>query len=287
MKVFKTRKAQLVGRYVGLVIGALIYACGQNIFIRPMQIPMGGAAGISLVINFLTGFPVGMANLLINIPLYYWGYKSMGRKFFVRTVVSTASAAVFLDLLNPVLPAYEGDMLISALYGGVVMGIGFGIIFRMGGTSGGTDIVAKYLNEKKDIQVGSFNLVVNLLIIIISSVIYGRFESAFYAVITSFVSASAIDRIVYGSDRQKKATIITSKPEEVSDEIMKATGHGVTALRGEGMDTHEERTVLLCVVGKYETGTLKRVIETVDPRAFIMLGDVNEVLGKGFKSYGQ
>lgn len=285
MKQLKKPSKSTVREYIMIVLGCLLYAVGQLYFIKGLLIPLGGVSGISLVLNYLWGLPVGVMNIIFNVPLFFLGYRTMGRQFFCRTVVGVLVSSLFIDGLTPYLSYFQGEMLISALYGGVVMGVGFGLIYRAGGTSGGTDIVAKYLNRKKGTSVGTFNFAADVVIMVGSALVYGKLESALYAMITSYVSAAIIDKLVYGADIQKSAMIITSKPKEVADIIMREMKHGVTALEGKGMYTGDARTVLVCAVRRHEAVTLKNLLLQADEDAFVLLSNVNEVFGNGFKNY--
>ena len=274
-------------QYGMIVVGALIYSLGQLFFIKPLHIPMGGVAGISLVANYLWSLPVGLCSIVLNLPLFFLGWRTLGRQFFYKTAFATVCSSIFLDLLAGVIPAFDGEMLIAALYGGIVMGAGFGIIFRAGGTSGGTDIIAKWLNKKRDTPIGTVNFSFNIVIISASALISGNPDSALYAIMASFLSSQVIDKLVYGVDVQKEAMIITDKPREVSRAIMEKLGHGVTAMEGKGMYTGDRRTVLICAVRRHESGTLKKLLLEEDENAFMMLSNINEVFGKGFKHLQQ
>lgn len=266
-----------------VTVGAIVYATGQLVFIKPLHIPMGGIAGVALLLNYLFSLPIGLMTLIFNIPLYFLGWRTMGSSFFYKTVYANVVSALWVDLMANVIPGFSGEMVISALYGGIVMGTGLGLILRGGGTSGGTDIVSKWLNRKKDIPVGTMNFSINVVVILVSAFFYKSADSALYALISSFLSGHMIDRLVYGMDVQKEAVIITSRPEEVSREIMGQLKHGVTAMDATGMYTGDQRTMLLCVVHRHETGTLKKAVLSQDENAFLMISNINEVFGKGFK----
>ena len=278
---------QHVLQYLVMLLGVLVYAVGLLVFVEPMHIPMGGVAGVTLVLNYLWALPIGILNLLFNIPLLALGYKTMGREFFIKTVFVVAVSSVLLDALVPFIPAYSGEIMLAALYGGIVMGVGFGLVFRAGGTTGGTDIVAKYVNKKRDIQVGTINFSINAVVIALSALIYKNLDSALYAIITSYLSGAVVDKMIYGLDVQRSAMIVTSKPEEVSRAIMTTLKHGVTAMPAKGMYTGEDRTVLLCAVRRHEAGLLKQVLRTSDEGAFMLLSSVGEVFGKSFKQLGE
>ena len=274
-------------QYALITLGALVYALGQLFFIKPLHIPMGGINGISLVLNYAFSLPAGATALVLNIPLYFMGWRTIGRRFFYKTVYANVWTSIFMDALAGVVPGYSGEMLVAALYGGVVMGAGAGLIFRAGGTTGGTDIIAKWLYKKRDIAVGTTGFDINIFIIIASAFVYGNPDGALYALLTSFLNNQVIDRMVYGVDIQKKATIITNKPKEVSEAIMQQLGHGVTAMDAVGMYTGDQRTVLICAVRRHETSILKRIVMEQDQHAFMLLSEINEVFGQGFKNLGQ
>ena len=274
-------------QYAVITLGALVLALGQLVFIKPLHIPLGGVSGVALVANYLWELPIGLVSIVLNLPLFVLGWRTMGREFFYKTVYATVANSIFLDILDPILPAFPVEMLLAALYGGIVMGAGYGLLFRAGGTSGGIDIVSKWLNGKKDIPVGTTNFIINIFVIIGSAAIYGNPDSALYALVTSYVSSVVIDKMVYGMDAQKSALIITRKPVEVSRGIMEQLHRGVTAMEGVGMYTGDKRTVLLCAVRRHETGTLKRIILQEDARAFMLISNTNEVFGTNFKRLGQ
>ena len=274
-------------QYAVITLGALVLALGQLVFIKPLHIPLGGVSGVALVVNYLWKLPIGLVSIVLNLPLFVLGWRTMGREFFYKTVYATVVNSIFLDILDPILPAFPVEMLLAALYGGIVMGAGYGLLFRAGGTSGGIDIVSKWLNGKKDIPVGTTNFIINIFVIIGSAAIYGNPDSALYALVTSYVSSVVIDKMVYGMDAQKSALIITRKPVEVSRGIMEQLHRGVTAMEGVGMYTGDKRTVLLCAVRRHETGTLKRIILQEDAHAFMLISNTNEVFGTNFKLLGQ
>ena len=276
-----------VFQYAIITLGALVLALGQLFFIKPLHIPLGGVSGVALVVNFLWNLPIGVVSIVLNLPLFFLGWRTMGRQFFYKTVYATVANSIFVDILDPILPIFEVEMLLAALYGGIVMGAGFGLIFRAGGTSGGIDIVSKWLNHKKDIPVGSTNFVINIFVIAGSAIIYGNPDSALYAIITSYVASMVTDKMVYGMDAQKSAMIITSKPKEVAGAVMSQLNRGCTGMDATGMYTGDKRTVLICAVRRHETGTLKKLIMEQDAHAFMMISNISEVFGTNFKRLGQ
>lgn len=278
---------EAVVSYLLITLGSLVYALGQLYFIKPLHIPMGGVSGLALVANFLWSLPIGVVTIVLNIPLLFLGWKNMGKEFFTKTAFAIVVSSVFTDLLEPLLPAFDGEMLIAALYGGIVMGVGYGMIFRAGGTTGGVDIIAKWINRQKDIPIGTTNLIANTVVIVGSALVYGNLDSALYAMITSYLTSMVIDKMVYGMDAQKSAMIITSKPKEVAGAVMEELHRGCTGMDATGMYTGDQRTVLICAVRRHETGTLKKLILEKDENAFMMISNISEVFGHNFKRLGQ
>lgn len=278
-----SKKVSALHDYGMITLGAIIYAFALKVFITPMQIPSGGIAGIALLCNYILGMPIGVVSMVLNIPLLFFGYKMLGRDFFFKTMYMTVLSSVLTDLAG-FLPAYEGDILLACLFGGIIKGVGFGLVIRAGGTSGGSDVVSKYLYRKRAVPIGTTNMSINVCVLAISALFLRSLESLFYGVIAQYVVSVVMDSIIYGGDVQKNALIITSKPDEVAQAIMHNIGHGVTAIEGKGMYTGKERTILMCVVRRHETNLVKKTILDIDDTAFMMLSDVSEVLGRGFKN---
>ncbi len=286
MKKLNITKETLV-QYALITLGSLVYALGQLYFIKPLHIPMGGVSGVALVSNYLWNLPIGLVTIVLNLPLFALGWRTLGREFFFKTVFATVVSSIFVDALANIIPAFDGEMLIAALYGGVIMGAGYGLIFRAGGTSGGTDIIAKWMNKQKDIPIGTTNLTINVFVITGSALIYGNLDSALYAMVTSYLTSMVIDKMVYGMDAQKSAMIITSKPKEVAGAVMEELHRGCTGMNATGMYTGDQRTVLICAVRRHETSTLKKLILEKDENAFMMISNISEVFGHNFKRLGQ
>ncbi len=276
-------RPELIRQYVIVLAGSCLYGVGLTVFLQPSGIPMGGVPGISLVLDYLFGAPIGVMNFVLNIPLFALGYRLLGREFFYKTLFSIVTSSIFIDTCGPLLPVYTGDVLLAALFGGVIMGVGFGMVFRAGGTTGGTDVLSKYFYLKRSVPLGVTSIVCNAVVITGSAIVYKSLESAMYGIIVTYVSGVVIDKVVYGADKQKNAFIITGRPQEVSEAIMQALHRGVTALPAKGMYTGADRTMLVCAVRRNEVVRVKSLVAEADPAAFMMLYDVSEVLGEGFK----
>lgn len=281
----KNKVLKTIRDYALIALGSSIYAFGFIMFLMPNEIPLGGIIGIALIFNTLWGAPLGIFNILLNFPLIAGGMKYLGKEFFFRTAWAIATASIMLDVLKPIVPAYKGDVLLSCLYGGIVLGIGFGLVFKAGGTSGGTDVVAKLLHQLWSVNIGLTNLVSNAVIIGANAIVYKSMESALYGIIATYLTGAVIDQIVYGGDKQKNAFIITNRPKEVSKIIMDTLHHGVTSMDATGMYSGTGKNVLMTVARRHETSMLKNMIAETDPEAFVILSEVTEVFGNGFKQY--
>jgi len=283
LKDFFSRQDRILD-YIIITFGAFIYAASVVVFIRPARIPISGVTGVAVILNYLFHrLPAGVLNAALNIPLIVIGVRSFGKIFLIRTAYTVAVSSVFLDILPLFLPEYQGDILITLLFGGVIGGAGSGLIFLRGSTGGGLDIISKLLSRKVVMPIGTISMIFNGFIILFSALVYRNVESALYAVILTYVSSSVVNSILIGTDLSNGAFIITDKPKEMSDAIMLKLHRGVTAIQATGMYTHKDRTMLLCAVRRHEAIALKRIISETDPTAFMLLANVQEVLGRGFK----
>ncbi len=282
---------KIVADYLVILLGAFCYAAAVVCLISPNQIPLGGVTGIAVLMGNLFQWPVGALVLVFNIPLFLLSFRSLGRRFLIRTLLATVTISLLLDVLRPVAERYHitytENPLLAALYGGVLCGLGLGLIFSRGATSGGSDILAKLINARLEhLSIGRINLVINGVVILISAVAYRSVEAALYALAVQYVSASVIDGILVGLDNASAAFVITRHPQAIADAIMLSMRRGVTLLSGTGMYSKEPRATLLCAVRSHEVTQLKKTILTADPDAFVILTNAREVLGRGFKSYG-
>jgi uncharacterized membrane-anchored protein YitT (DUF2179 family) len=284
----KNRKSKAVLDYTLIMLGNLAYASAVVTFIRPVDVIIGGVAGIAQMIEHLTGFlPMGMMVILLNLPLFLISFKSMGKQFLIRTTVSTVASGLMIDFLTPYISGWHitDDKLLSVLYGGVLMGLGLGIVFSRGATTGGSDIVAKMVSHKKPhISLGRVNLIVNAIVIAAAAFVYRSPEAALYAVVVLYVSSSVIDMLLSGMDHASAALIITGKPEEMAAAVLNEVQRGCTGIDSHGMYTGQPVTTLLVAARPHEISRLKVAAQRVDPSSFMILLNAREVLGLGFKS---
>ena len=273
--------------YLQIVVGAAFYAAGFQFFLYPNAITTGGVTGIAMIINFLTGFPVGMMTLIINVPLFIYSWKKFGLSFIIASLVGTILASVFVDLFAMLHVEVTHEPLLGAIYGGIIKGFGLGLVYRTGATTGGVDIPAKFLRRKyQHINFSTFILAMDAVIIAAFAVIFKRYDSAMYAIICMYIASKVIDLVLYGAINSKVCYIITDKSGEIKDGLMNKLHRGVTYLHGKGAWSGEEKDVILCVIKQSQIVELKHLVRAVDERAFVIVSDSREVFGNGFSYIG-
>lgn len=270
--------------FILIFVGALLQAVSMRLFLVPAHLASGGISGLSQIINFYTGFPIGVMVLLGNIPLFLLGWRYLGGpRFALRTAFAVFSFSVLVDLITPFLPS-EGltdDIVLNTLYGAVMSGIGFGLVYRGRGTSGGSDILGRILNHWKGIPISQSYLITDSLIIFLAGLSFS-WENALYSLVMLYVSGIAAEAVTQGSNVVRTAMIVTACPEEVKSKILHGLGRGVTEISGRGGYTGTERPVLYCVITRSEVTQLKTLVSEVDPKAFMVIGQAHEALGEGF-----
>ena len=270
--------------FILIFIGALLEAVSMRLFLVPAHLASGGISGLSQIINYYTGFPIGVMVLLGNIPLFLLGWRFLGGpRFALRTAIAVISFSVLVDVLKPFLPpdGLTDDIVLNTLYGAVMSGIGFGLVYRGRGTSGGSDILGRILNHWKGIPISQSYLITDSLIIFLAGLSFS-WENALYSLVMLYVSGIAAEAITQGSNVVRTTLIVTACPEEVKSKILHGLGRGVTEISGRGGYTGTERPVLYCVITRSEVTQLKTLVSEVDPKAFMVIGQAHEALGEGF-----
>lgn len=268
--------------YLIITVGCFFYAVSINYFFISNHLAEGGVAGICLILFYLFKLPVGIMYFVINIPLLIMGWKLVGRDFLFKTLYGT-SCLSFLITLTETWKGPSNDIMLGSIYGGVLIGIGLGLIFMVNGSTGGTDVVARILNRYFDIPLGRTMLILDVVILGIAAIFFGK-EIVMYTLISMAIVSKAIDYFQDGYTKAKGITIISSKSEEIKERIMNETGRGTTIIKGEGGFTGNEMDLLFCVVSKFEVTKVKTIVKETDSFAFLTISDVSEVLGEGFKA---
>lgn len=267
--------------YAKITLGIIIFALGVQGIIIPTHLTMGGVSGIAIMLFYLFNLPVGLVNLLLNIPLYIWGYFTINRDFIFKTLYAVTLLSVLLDLFKGLDLIQIPDPFLGAVFGGLVIGIGGGICYAQGGSAGGADIIAKALNRKYGIGLGLVGLLINVLVMTLVAFFVGT-KVALYSIVLFFISSRVIDAIQTGLPA-KIVFIISEKSSDITEAIVEELGRGVTLLKGEGAYTHQSKEVLMCAVHWVDIYRLKKMVSQIDPQAFIIIGEASEILGKGFK----
>ncbi len=273
--------------YLKIVIGAALYAAGFQFFLYPNAITTGGLTGVAMIIHFLTGLPVGVLTIIMNIPLFAFSWKHFGLHFMIASLVGTVLASVFVDIFSLLEVEVTHEQLLGAIYGGIIKGFGLGVVYHTGATTGGVDIAAKFLRRKyQHINFSTFILALDVVVIVAFALIFKRYDSAMYAIICMFIASKVIDLVLYGAVNSKVCYIITDKSAEIKDGLLNRLHRGVTYLHGKGAWSGEEKDIILCVIKQSQIVELKHLVRAIDDRAFVIVSDSREVFGNGFSYIG-
>lgn len=282
--------------YTLIILGSFILAAGFVFFISPYRIVPGGVYGIAIVIHHLTkgmfewapdGLPIGLMGLIMNIPLTILGIKILGPRFGVKTVVGFVLSSVFMDGITYFWgesPLVEGDALLSSIFGGVLVGIGLGMIFKAKATSGGSDIIAMIIAKYTSLPLGQLMIYVDSAIVLLGLVVFADWKIPLYSWIVIFVTGKMIDVVLQGISYDKTLFIISEKYEEIRERIIVDLNRGGTYIPGKGMFNGSDKTIIFTVVNRREMAILEEFIHKIDPHAFVTVLEANEILGEGFKS---
>ncbi len=269
--------------YLLITAGALIIAAGTDMFLVPNRVVSTGVTGLGMLAHYLFHTPVGMVTLLLNVPLFLAGLRwAGGWSFGLRTAYAVVVMTVSIDLMAGLLPPVTGDALIYTLFGGLLDGVGIGLVLRGRGTTGGSDIIARLLHRWRGVAYGQALLVINGLILLMSLPVVGLVP-VLYALVVNFVSSRVVDVVLEGPSYARAVTIVSARPDALREALLTQLDRGVTVLEGEGGYTGAPYEVLLCVVARSELNQLKQIIAQVDPGAFVIVAEAQEVLGQGFR----
>ncbi|NPA37209.1 MAG: YitT family protein [Chlorobi bacterium] len=275
--------------YAKVTLGAFILALGYVLFINPYNIVPGGVYGIGIVVHkLIPAIPVGTFGLLLNIPLTYLGIKILGPRFGIKTVVGMILSTIFMDSLTFFIGENDplglrDDLLLSSIFGGIIIGLGLGLIFRSKATSGGSDIIAMILAKFTKLPVGQLLITVDSVIVLIGLIVFKDWKVPLYSWITIYVTGKVIDLVLDGINYEKALIIISDKHQEIKERILLSLGRGGTYLEGEGLYSGKGKKIIFTVITRRELATLKAMIKLIDPNAFLTVMNTAEILGEGFK----
>jgi uncharacterized membrane-anchored protein YitT (DUF2179 family) len=278
---------KLIIEFIGLILGCIFIAVGLNMFFKPYTIAPGGLSGLSVVISKLTGLSVSTIMLVIGVPLLLFSIKILGKKDAIKTFIGMILLSFIIKVTEPLASIQAtNDILLSAISGGILLGIGLGIVFSVDGSTGGTDLIALMLNRIfPNMSVSKCLTIIDGMVVLSAGIANGNLETGLYSAIALYIIVKVIDAIISGFDYSKAFMIITTQPEKLRCAIVNDIKRGVTLLDAKGGYTNEEKNILLVVVNKKQQEVqLKKLIKNEDPNAFIIVSEAHEVLGEGFKS---
>jgi uncharacterized membrane-anchored protein YitT (DUF2179 family) len=263
----------------------LISAISVIVFEAPFKIAPGGISGIAIILNHLFGTPIGWMVLIGNIPIQIFAYRLLGGwKVLAATIFATVAYSLLLEILAPVLPpsGISNDVFLNAVFGGIIGGIGAGLVYRAGGTLGGTSTLGRILQERYGIPLSSSTLYTDTVVVLAAGLIF-TWEAALYAMIALYVAGAVADYVLEGPSVIRTGVIITDKPREVADAVLQGLGRGVTGWEGKGMFTGQPHTILYVTISRAQVNQLRRLVTQADPNAFIVIGQGHSAYGEGFR----
>jgi uncharacterized membrane-anchored protein YitT (DUF2179 family) len=284
----QNRNLSLVSDVLLLTVGALLSAFAVIVFMSPFKIAPSGVSGIAVIINYLDPrLPIGVMVLIGNIPIQILGYRMLGGwKVVAGTVLYIVLYSIALDSLKPFVTSINvgHDTLLNALFGGILGGIGGGLVYRAGGTLGGTSTLGRILQQKYGLPLSTSALYTDTGVILLAGLVFG-WEGALYAIVAEFIGAAASDYVLEGPSVIRTATIITDKPDAIADQVLNSMGRGVTAWEGKGKFTEQSHTVLFVTVARPQVNRLRHLVHAVDPEAFMVIGQGHVAYGQGFRKF--
>ena len=277
---------------LAIIFGAGIFSFGIYFLVIPFHFYEGGATGITLITYYLLKIPVSLMNLLINIPLFILAWKLLGKKSLYLSLLGTFSVSAWMAIFEAIplshryhhfiFNAFKGDILLACIASGVVLGLGLGIIFNAGGTTGGTDILARIFNKYTSLSMGKLMLIVDAIVLTTVVIVFQDVRTAMYTLFFILIDTLVIDLIGEGGFAGKGFLIVTSKPEEIAKKVSDDLGRGITFIRGMGYYSRKDLDIVYCVVSRNEMKQMKDIINQIDPFAFITISEAHEILGEGF-----
>ena len=270
-----------------LLAGTFLYALATHCFMAPHDIAPGGVTGVATMLNHLFNINIGFTVLVLNIPILLLAWKFIGRNFCIKTLISILLFTIFTDYVTPLIPVYTGGeqaRMLAALFGGILNGAGLGLVFSRGFTTGGTDVISSLIRLKLPfMSTGKMLFAVDLVVVSASVLVYGNIESAFFALISMFVTTKAIDAIVYSGDKGKLVLIVSNNSDEIAKNILENIGRGATFLKASGAYKKDDKNVIMTAVRTSQFFKLKKLVKSVDPMAFMIVSEASEIAGQGFK----
>ena len=267
------------------ILGGILLTIATYSFAVPANFPMTGVSGVALIFYRLLGLPVGTMTVILNIPIVICCYKTLGKQFYIKSLRSTLITSAVMDIMGPRLPLYQGDMMLAAISAGVLLGIGYAIIFMRGSSTGGFDFImmaVKYY--RPHLSLGKIGFAMDAFVIVVSAVcIRTGVDCVIYGLVLNYLYSTVLDRMICGTNSGKLTLIISDHPREIVNEIDKLVERGATLLKGIGGYTGEEKEVVMCASSSKEMYAIRKRVHEIDERAFVIIVESNEVIGEGFR----
>ncbi len=264
-----------------IITGSFLLAISLNILLIPHGLLAGGVAGLALTFFYLFKAPIYLSILLVNIPIFWWAAREINRQFLLYSLVGTLALTLLQPATYNLIEPPQVDLVLASIFGGALSGAGLGLVFRGHGSTGGTDIIAVILRKKKNMSIGEVGFYANLLVIIISLAFF-PLNIGLYTIISMYIAGKMIDVMIIGLNLNKSVIIVANNSEQIGARIIDEMHRGVTYFIGRGAFTREDKTIVNCVVNRFELAKLKRIVSETDPNAFVYISDASEVLGRGF-----
>lgn len=276
------RLRQELSRYTMIFLGCLFCSWGYDLFLIPAHLMAGGLSGVAIIVYYLIGWPIGLQLLVYNLPILFLAYRVFGWHYAVDTILGTVLFSLCVDWMS-FLSEYRvvGDVMLNAIFGGVLAGVGYGLIFRARANSGGIDVVGAVVKKYYSFDMGSVVFVLNLGIILLGVQLFDV-ETALFTLVSIYLTAALTNRVVAGFNREKQIIVISPQAEEIAARIMARIGRGVTVLDGRGAFTREHKDILFIIASLTQVSTVKFIVDSFDPAAFMIVSDTSEVMGRGF-----
>lgn len=273
-----------INTFVQQLVGCMLFAAGIYSFARSANFAPGGLSGLALLINYITGAPIGVLTMALNVPLILIGFRVLGKKILCKTMITMVVFSFMLDIVFPKLPSYNGDPLLSSIFSGIFVGTGCALIYISGSSTGGADFLILSTNKWfPHFSIGQITLVLDVLVVGLGGIVFGNIDAVLHGVLATFVSTFVIDKIMLGMGRGKLMLIVTQCGYVITSTIDKVTARGATLLSATGAYTKEKRDVVLCACSNNEAFKIRQAIRDADPASLIIIADSNEVFGEGFQ----
>ena len=274
---------KIIVEWAGTVLGAVIMAFGVSSFLLPNQLSSGGFSGVATITYYLLNIPMGLMIMILNVPLFIFAGYKIGKDFFIKSLIGTASLSIFIDIFDKY-PPVTTDRFLACIYGGAIIGIGTAVILRVGASTGGTELITNIIKIYNPyISMSSYLTAIDIIIIALNVIFFKHIEIGLYSAIAIYLYGQMIDIIFEGVYYTKLMFIISDKNEEIAKEITREVKRGVTGLYGKGMFKEEDKLVLICAASRGDISKIKDIAKKIDERSFIIIANAREVLGKGFK----